>query len=464
MFPNHPHPAACLALPFLLGIVLTHAHEMAQGTPADTAAIPAIAATSAIAGDSLPGLVAQALKNNRRIKAAEFQVKSLHSSPGHTWYLEPPQVGVEFYQAPVKSFPNPIKDQMEIDYSVQQSFPFPGKTASRIEAEHKHAEMSESGLEALKRRVVREVKTDYYELYLLDRRMEINGQNQALMNRLLEIARRQYEVGMGRQADILRAQTELTHLKTDSITLVQSRKAMEGMLNALVDRKTAQAIPVTDSLVPADVDWSLDQIRPILESGHPDLKAMKASIQMREAEGAMARKEYWPDFIVGGSYKDMLAMPAGTHGGELQDYWSVAVSMNVPVALWSLPKYKAGVVQSKANLGQAEEEYADMRNMVLARAQQALLKAQSSKELAHLSKAVLVPQARQALESTLSAYQGGKSEFMTLLDAYRMSLMAKENTEMALMQLLSSQAELEEAIGFSLEEIRDRLSQGANVR
>jgi outer membrane protein TolC len=188
---------------------------------------------------------------------------------------------------------------------------------------------------------------------------------------------------------------------------------------------------------------------------------MKASIRMREAEGAMARKEYWPDFMVGGSYKDMLAMPSGTRGGELQDYWSVMVSMNIPVALWSLPKYKAGVVQSKANLGQAEEEYADMRNMVFARAQQALLKAQSSEELVRLSKTVLLPQAKQALESTLSAYQGGKSEFMTLLDAYRMSLMAKENTEMAFMQLLSSQAELEEAIGLSLEEIRNKISEGA---
>ncbi len=428
-------------------------HEM----PAASIAVD----TLTLSGNSLPDLVAQALKNNRGIKAAEFQVKSLHSSPGHTWYLEPPQAGMEFYQAPIKSFPNPVKGQMEIDYSLQQSFPFPGKISARIDSEHKHAEMSESELEALKRKVIREVKTDYYELYLLDRRVEINRQNQALMGRLIEIARRQYEVGMGHQADILRAQTELTQLKTDSLTLAQSRKAMEGMLNAVLNRKTTQPVSVSDSIVPAAVDWSYAQVESVLESNHPNLKAMKAGIRMREAEKTMADKEYWPDFVVGGSYKDMLRMPSGTHGGDLRDYWSVMVSMNIPIAFWSLPKYQAGVVQSKANLSQAEEEYGDMRNMVFARAQEALLKVQSSQELVRISRTVQVPQAKQALESTLAAYQGGKSEFMALLDAYRMSLIAKENSETALMRLLSGQAELEEAVGLSLEEIRNKISEGA---
>jgi outer membrane protein, heavy metal efflux system len=415
----------------------------------------------AVSGDSLAGLIAQALRNNPAIKAAMHQVKSLHSSPAHTWYLEPPQVGVEFFQAPVSSFPNPIKDQMEIDYSLQQSFPFPGKIASRIEAEHRHAEMGESGLEARKRKIVRDVKMGYYGLYLVDRRLEFNRQNRVLMGRLIEAARRQYEVGLGRQADILRAQTELTRLKSDSIALAQSRKAMEGMLNATLNRKTTQAIIISDSLHAAEVDWPFDRLQPILEENHPELRAGESAVRMRKAEGAMARKEYWPDIMVSGSYKDMLEMPSGTHDGELRDYWSVMVSLNIPVALWSLPKYKAGVVRNKADLAQAEEEYADARNQVFARAQQALLKAQSGKELFRLSRTVLEPQAEQALESTLASYQGGKSEFMALLEAYRTSLMAKENTEMARMQLLSSQAELEEAIGLGLEETRMKLAEGA---
>jgi outer membrane protein TolC len=356
MFRFHSTLAAGFAL---LAAALAQAHDMEAGARAPDTAVHS--------GGSLAGLVAQALEDNRSIKAAEFRIKSLHSAPGHTWYLEPPQVGVEFYQAPIKSFPDPLREQTEIDYSIQQAFPFPGKNSSRIDAEHKHAEMSESDLAALRRKVIREIKTGYYELYLDDQRLEINRQNLALMNRLIEIARRQYEVGLGRQADILRAQIEATSLKSDSITLRQSRQATQGMLNAALGRQTGQPIATDDSLVPAAADWTAAQIESLLESNHPDLKGMQAAIRMREAERSVAKKEYWPDFMVGGSYKDMLRMPSGSHVGELRDYWSVMVSMNVPVAFWSLPKYKAGVVQSDANLGQAREEYAEMRNLVSAR-------------------------------------------------------------------------------------------------
>jgi outer membrane protein, heavy metal efflux system len=366
---------------------------------------------------------------------------------------------VEFYQAPIQSFPNPIKDQMEVDYSLQQSFPFPGKITSRIEVEHEHARMGEAERESLKRKVIREAKTRYYELYLLDRRREFNRDDQALLNRFLDIARKQYEVGMGRQADILKAQTELTRLKADSITLAQSRRSMEGMLNALLNRRTSAGIRVADSLAPALVTLDWEGVRTVLQANHPDLAAMRAMVEMREAERTMARKELLPDFMVRGMYKDMWEAPAG-HGGDPEDFWAIMVGMNFPLAFWSAPKYQAGLAHAKASLNQAREEYADMENMALAKAQEALLKARSNAELAKLSRSTLLPQAQQTLESNLAAYQSGRGDFMMLLDAYRMRIMARENAEMALMQLLVSEAELEEAVGLDMDELKEKVAGG----
>lgn len=448
---SHPFPKSllfglsCLVLGFGLGFGQAGPD---RSTVPDSSIIP------------LEDLVVEALKNNSSIKAAGYRVEAIHSGPDHVWYLEPPEVGVEFFQAPIQSFPNPFKDQMEVDYSLQQTFPFPGKISSRIEVEHKHAQMGEANLEAGKRRIIREVKTRYYELYLLDRRLEFIREDQSLVNRFIDISRKQYEVGIGRQADILRAQTELTRLKTDSLTLTQNRRAMEGMLNALLGRKTVRPIRVTSSLSPAPIDWSLDQILPVVKAELPELQAMQAVVEMREAERTMAKKEYYPDFMVRGEYKDILEAPAGSHLGEPGDFWSIMVGMDLPFAFWSAPKYKAGVAQRKAALNQAKEEYSDMENMSRARAQESLLKATANGELARISRSTLLPQAQQALESNLAAYQGGRGEFMTLLDAFRMRLMARQNAEMALMQQLASQAELEEAVGLDLKEISNRIREG----
>lgn len=411
--------------------------------------------------DALDALISEALRNNRGLKAAESRVEALRSAPGRAWHLEPPEIAVEFFQAPIPSFPNPLEDQMEVDYSLQQSFPFPGKIASRMAAGRSGTRVGEAEAEAARRRVIREVKTRYYELYLLDRRLEFNRDDQALMNRLIDIARRQYEVGMGRQTDILRAQTELTRLKTDSIALAQGRRAMEGMLNALLDRRTSRPVRVADTLRPARIDWEPDQLILVLREHHPGLKAMRASVEMRKAERAMAGREFFPDIMVRGAYKDMLAPPPGLHAGAPGDAWSIMVGMDLPLAFWSAPAYKAGAAQSRAALSQARHEYSDAENMASARAQEALLKARSSAELARLSRSAFLPQAQQALESSLAAYQGGRGEFLGLLDAYRMRLMARQDVETALMQLMVSQAELEEAIGLGLDEIREKLSRGA---
>jgi outer membrane protein, heavy metal efflux system len=408
----------------------------------------------------LGDLVDLALRNSPSIKAAEFQVKGLHASLNHTWYLEAPEIGVDFFQSPISAFPNPIKNQMEIDYSVRQAFPFPGKIRSHIDAEHKHAEMGQADLEARVRSIIREIKTLYYELYLLDGRLEINRENQILMNRFLEIARRQYEVGMGKQSDILRAQTETTNLKSDSIMLSQSRRATEAMLNAKLNRIIAWPIKVDSTLTPAKTSWTVDQIKPLAEKFHPGLQGMQAGIRMREAEKIMAGKEMLPEFMVGGSFKNMLIAPSGAHSADPENYWSVMATMSIPFAFWSAPKYRAGVIQSAAYLGQAQQEYLDAKNGVLVRAQNALLKAQSQSELLRLSEDILLPQSQQALASNIAAYQGGKGEFMSLLDAYRMQLMARQNTQMARMQLLTSQAELEEAVGLDLDAIAAELSKG----
>jgi outer membrane protein, heavy metal efflux system len=410
--------------------------------------------------DSLSNLVTEALQNNPGVKALDFKVKSLHSSIDHFWWLEPPEVGIDFFQTPTASFPNPIKNQMEIDYSIKQAFPFPGKIKSRINVEHTFARMSEAELEIRKRKIIREVKTTYYELYLLDRKIIINQENQALISRLVAIARRQYEVGMGRQSDILGAQSELTKLKSDSISLYQSKLGMQAMLNSLLNRKVNLPISVTDTLIPFNINWTLDQIQPILKKVHPELQGMDANIRMREAEKTLLRKELLPDIMIGGMFKDMLVSPPGSHSGPPENYWSVMASMNIPFALWSLPKYRAQNAQSKANMEQARLDYQDTENMLNARVYGALLKTSSTQELLRLSKEVLLPQAQQALESNLAGYQGGKGEFMGLIDAYRMRLMARENFEMSLMQLMVSQAELEEAIGLSLQEIAKEVSKG----
>jgi outer membrane protein, heavy metal efflux system len=392
-----------------------------------------------------------AAKNNPGLKAADAKAQSTAVSASGKKSLDPPLVAVDFYQAPVKSFPNPFKEQMEYDYSLQQMIPFPGKLGAMADAQRKRTEMLRADRQTLEQIIVRNVKTIFYDVYLKYRQMEINHETRALVRGFVDIAAKQYEVGMGKQSDVLRAQTELSSLANDSIVLIQQRKSMEGMINALCARPVNTEIGVIPEIVPAIPDYDLNALLILSEKNRPELKSMFSNIEMQQAEHAAARKEYMPDFMVRGTYKQMVERP---------DAWSVMIGATVPIAPWSSAKYASGTASADANINAARSEFLNMKNMIASEVNDALLKIRSSMERLKLSKETAIPQAQQTLESALAAYWAGKQEFLMVLDIQRMLVMAKLDYHMAVMALMDSQSQLERAVGLNSDEIDKSFERG----
>jgi cobalt-zinc-cadmium efflux system outer membrane protein len=408
-------------------------------------------ANDGIMKSQLNGIIDEALKNNPSLKAAGNKIDAAKASVGYTKSLDPPLVGFEFYQAPVSGFPNPFKDQMEYDYSIQQMFPFPGKLGSMAHAEQKRTDMLTADRQTREQDIVRNVKGLYYDLYLKNRQSEINHETRALVREFVDIARKQYELGKGKQSDILRAQTELSALGNDSIVLVQQRKSMQGMLNALCNRPVTAEIGFIPEIDPALREYDLGALLALAEKNRPELKSMQYGVEMKQAERAASGKEYLPDFMVRGTYKQMASLP---------DDWSLMIGATVPIAPWSLGKTASGNGRNDANVKTAQAELDNMKNMIASEVNDALLKVKSSMERIALSRESVIPQARQTLASALASYKTGKEEFLMLIDIQRMLAMAKLDYHMAVMNLLDSQSQLERAVGMSIEDIGQSVKGG----
>jgi outer membrane protein TolC len=389
-------------------------------------------------------ILINAIKYNPRLTAADARIQSSVASVKGKKYLDPPQVAFEFYQSPIKSFPNPFNNQMEYDYSIQQVFPFPGKLSVMAEAEGKRTEMLKADRRMQEQDIIRNVKTLFFDVYLKYRQMEINHETQALVRGFVDIARKQYEVGMGKQSDILRAQTELFSLAYDSIVLIQQCKSVEGMINALCSRPVTTEIGFVPEIIPLLPNYNLDSLMALAEKNRPELTSKISGIEMRQSERLAARKEYLPDFMIKGTYKQMT---------QTKDDWGLMIGATIPVAPWSLGKYSAATERASANISEAQSELATMKNMIASEVNDALLKIESSKERVKLSKYTAIPQAKQALESAQAAYRTGKQEFLTLIEIQRMLVMAKLDYHRAVMALLDSQSQLERAVGIHIDEI-----------
>lgn len=393
----------------------------------------------------------KASQNNPALKAADAAVTSSTASANAQKSLDPPQVGIEFYQSPVSAFPDPFKDQMEYDYSIQQMIPFPGKLGAMAGAERKRTEMLKADRRTREQDIIEKVKSLYFELYLKDRKMEINHETNTLVRGFVEIAQKQYQVGMGKQSDVLRAQTELSSLVNDSIVLVQERKSMAGMLNALCNKPVSDEIGTVPEIDPVTGSFDVGTLTALADKNRPELRSMQSGVEMRQAELSAAQKEYLPDFMIRGMYKQMT---------QNTDNWSVMIGATIPIAPWSLNKYSSGTARADATILGAQSDVVAMKNMIAAEVNDALLKMESAKARLDLSKKTAIPQAQEALESALSAYRTGKQEFLMLIDIQRMLVMAKLDYHMAVMALLDSQGRLERAVGLDLDKIEKSIERG----
>jgi outer membrane protein TolC len=397
----------------------------------------------------LEDLIAEALQNNPQLRAARNQTAAARTKVNQVTSWEAPQVGAEFYQTPIQSFPNPVKDGMETDYFVQQMFPFPGKLAAMGKAAESNANMVEQGYKALERKILRELKSAYYELYLVQRKIQINAENQDLMRRFVEIASKQYEVGMGKQQDILRAQTELSTLVNSGINLQREKQVAESMINTILSRPANAPLGYVPDIEQDVPRWTFEQLRSLALEARPELKAMSFNIEMNKADLSLSKREYYPDLMARVMYKDMVMTK--------NDFWSAMVGVSIPLAPWSSGRYTSKVQENELNVRKAEEEYANMRNMTLFEVQDALVRVQTSQNLVLLYKNTVIPQADQTLQATLAAYQTGKTEFLMLIDAYRMVLMSKLDYHMSVMNYMTNQAALEQAVGVNIAEIIERV-------
>jgi outer membrane protein, heavy metal efflux system len=404
----------------------------------------AICSSQTVKTASLDSLIAEALRNNPRILAARDESAASRARIRQNTSFEPPQVGIEFYQTPFSSFPNPIKNGLETDYSIQQMFPYPGKRSAMGNMARYGAAMTEKNIGTLEKQVIREMKSAYYGLYLADRMLLINSQNLDLMREFIAVTARQYELGKGKQADILKAQTELSMLTLSAINFEKDKKIAVARVNTVAGRPVGDSLGAVEEIEKFYTEWLVSDLDSLALRNRPELKSMQDNINMKEAELAVSLKESMPDFMVRLMYKDM------TMG---KDFWSTMFGFTIPQSFWSQGKVRSKIEESRINIRKARSEYSNMRNEVFLQVHEAFEMMNANNSMIVYYRKTLIPQTEQTLQSALDGYRAGTVDFMTVIDDARMLLQVRQDTLAAIVSLMESIADLEQAVGMDSEKI-----------
>lgn len=360
----------------------------------------------------LQELVAEAVRNSPEIRAASNERLASQHRVSPAGALDDPMLEAGVLNAPWSGLRLNREDMTMKMLGLSQKFPFPGKRDLRQGVAEKDAESVAHAYQETVNRVVRDVKTAYFELAFATESARLVEKNRQALEQFLKISESRYSVGQGNQADVLKAQTQLSKMADELLKLGRERRVIEAELMRALGRGQGGGTPAPGALQLREAPLQLAALQETALRERPQILGLRSLIDRGGKALELARKDYYPDIDVKFAYGQRDKTPDGMSRDDLV---SLTVAINLPV--WRETKRDPRVAEAIAMRDQAMELYQAQQNEIASKLRQQVANAEQNLKSARLYETGILPQARLAVESSLAAYRVNRVDFLTLLDS-----------------------------------------------
>lgn len=389
-------------------------------------------------------LVDEVIRRNPNLDATRLRIQAAYEVVHRVQVLDDPQVMI-------KSDNNKLHERSSfmpmMKYEVSQMFPFPGKLRLKGEIAKQVMFQQQSIDITTYRELIRQTKLLFFQLYTNDVSIRINTDNTSLVNTLIEDSLALYRSGKGEYVDTIKMQLELQMLEEQRLGLEAEMEMIKSMLNALLNRSPTEPLGKPIPGFTKQFGLSFYQAEVIALSSRSELHGMQAMVNEQEKMAQLARRNYYPDFVVGIEYEKMN----NNFDGHVDDALMFKVGFNLPI--WIPEKQAREVREARAKAFANQKELEGMQAMISGKLKELLAKLKSVDDKIILYRDGILPKVKEAFSALLSTYRSGEGKFVLLLDTWRQAFNAELEYERFLSEREIIIAELERAMGMILEEV-----------
>ena len=325
-------------------------------------------------------------------------------------------------------------------WQVSQALPGWGKRGRREGAAEAAADEAGLRAEAAWNELAAQIRGYWTQTWRFGQSLRVTRELKDILRGVEETARRRYAAGLAPQQDALRAQVELSMLDGELAQLEAELHGQQARLNSALarDPDAALAVPETLPALPLIDHARHQQLALRLKEKNPLTRAEAARAEAAERNREVVRDARWPDYRVG-----VGAIQMGNRVAE----WELMLEFNLPLQQGSR---RANESEADAMAQAARSRRQAAENLALADLAHALADYEAARRLENLASRSLAPQAEVALQSALAAYETGRLDFATLLDAQRQLRQARLAAIRAHADAQLRLAEIEKTVGEAL--------------
>ncbi len=323
-----------------------------------------------------------------------------------------------------------------IRYQIQEMLPWPGKLGlMRKEAEWR-AQGAAATVDVRRLDLVVETKREWFMLVLNARKREINRAAYDLLTSIARAAGARYAGGTGGHHELVRAEVERNSLDVEKVELEGERVSLVAMLNALRNARVNEPIEDPAFAETSAQEASLPQLIEEAIRNRPELHQMDTMRRETQVMADLARRERYPDLMVGVWYNQMLGEPDS--GGAM-------VGFTLPVVGVTRQNRQAAALDLRAD--SVSQDVLAMRAMIRFEIADALRRIQTATRSLEFLRAAALPKAKENIEVSLAAYVTGGVDMVGVLDARRALQVAELAIAEAQVEREIAYAELDRAVG-----------------
>ncbi len=418
--------ANVLACALTLGVALGAA--MAQTGPAEWP------------GARVQDLLTLARSNNPEYASMRYEAQAAQERIMPAGALPDPRLRTELMDITRGGTQNPTllpSNAGSVRLTLMQDVPWFGKRGLKTDMASLEAQASQSRAQATWFELAARIKTAQAQRYYLHGNQQLAQEILDLMTQLERVAQTRYANGLTQQQDVIRAQVEQTTMRSELVNMQSDIAQLDARLNGWLarDAQAPLALPDAPNLMPVATKLDSASLAERVRQRNPQLFSEQARAQAAEKNRDLSLRNRYPDFNFGLS-------PTVAQGGGTE--WALMVELNIPLQQGSR---RAQEREAQAMLDAARARTEALANQVLAdlaQNQAALEAAQRTEQLVTHS---LLPQAELTLRSAMAAYENGKLDFATLLDAQRQVRQARQSQLKARFEAQMRLAEIEKLTG-----------------
>jgi cobalt-zinc-cadmium efflux system outer membrane protein len=393
----------------------------------------------------LEDLLTEAEQNNPQIQAVRLSWQAAKQVPSQVSTLPDPQFNVQ--QVNVGS-PRPFAGYTNSDFAyvglgVTQDLPYPGKLRLKGEMAKRDADVVQQQYESVRRSILAEVKSAYFQLAYLSTTLGILESDGELLQQVEKAADARYRSGMGNQQDLLRAQLEQTKLLRE-ITMHHLEVAkLQAQIKQYLNRTQSSPDIEPSELSQTPLRLTFEELLSAAKAQNPEISGAEKMVEKQKLQVDLAHKDFYPDFNV-------QYMWQRTDPTQFRAYYMLSFGVRVPI--YRSRKQRPELAQAEAELNRSRSESEVQSQQVAFELRSEYETEQKTTELLRIYREGLVPQARAGFQAGIAAYQNNRQDFQALLASFLDVLNLDEEYWKGIAERETALARLEQLTGLSLRE------------